>query len=52
VKCDSENNTPEIIDANGFVASIWVKPSISINGITLEFISTRTGIEFREIIGG
>ena len=51
VICDETNNTGNIIDTNQFVADIYIKPARSINFITLNFIATRTGIEFSEIIG-
>ena len=51
VICDETNNTGNIIDTNQFVADIYVKPARSINFITLNFIATRTGIEFSEVIG-
>ncbi len=51
VVCDGTNNTGEIIDSNQFVADIYIKPARSINFITLNFIATRTGVEFSEIIG-
>jgi len=49
VVCDETNNTAEVIDRNEFVADIFVKPSRSINFISLNFIATRTGISFEEI---
>jgi len=49
VKCDATNNTAEVIDANEFVASIFVKPNRSINFITLNFIAARSGVVFSEI---
>ena len=52
VVCDGTNNTGAIIDTNKFVADIYVKPARSINFITLNFIATRTGVEFTEIAGG
>jgi phage tail sheath protein FI len=52
VVCDGTNNTGNIIDSNKFVADIYVKPARSINYITLNFIATRTGVEFSEIAGG
>jgi len=52
VVCDGTNNTGAIIDTNKFVADIYVKPARSINYITLNFIATRTGVEFSEIAGG
>jgi len=51
VVCDSTNNTGEIIDSNQFVADIYIKPARSINFITLNFIATRTGVDFSEIGG-
>ena len=52
VVCDGTNNTGAIIDTNKFVADIYIKPARSINFITLNFIATRTGVEFSEIAGG
>ena len=51
VVCDETNNTPAIIDANEFVANIYIKPAKSINFIGLTFIATRTGVAFEEVIG-
>jgi phage tail sheath protein FI len=51
VVCDETNNTGNIIDTNRFVADIYIKPARSINFITLNFIATRTGVEFSEIVG-
>lgn len=51
VVCDTTNNTGEVIDGNRFVADIYVKPARSINFITLNFIATRTGVDFNEIAG-
>lgn len=51
VVCDESNNTGEVIDRNEFVADIFIKPTRSINFITLNFIATRTGINFDEIGG-
>jgi phage tail sheath protein FI len=51
VICDETNNTGEVIDTNRFVADIYIKPARSINFITLNFIATRTGVEFSEIVG-
>jgi len=52
VVCDDTNNTGNVIDTNRFVADIYIKPARSINFITLNFIATRTGVEFSEIAGG
>jgi len=51
VVCDTTNNTPEVIDSNNFVASIFIQPARSINFITLSFIATRTGVSFSEVAG-
>lgn len=51
VVCDETNNTGDVIDRNEFVADIYIKPARSINFITLNFIATRTGVEFSEIVG-
>ena len=51
VVCDETNNTGQVIDANRFVADIFIKPSRSINFISLNFIATRTGVDFSEIAG-
>lgn len=50
VQCDERNNTPEVIDRNEFVATLFIKPSRSINFITLNFVATRTGANFEEIV--
>ena len=50
VVCDETNNTPEVIDNNRFVGDIYVQPARSINYIDLNFIITRTGVDFAEII--
>ncbi len=51
VICDDSNNTPEIIDNNEFRADIFLKPTKSINYITLTFVATRTGVSFEEVAG-
>jgi hypothetical protein len=51
VVCDETNNTGQVIDANEFVCDIYIKPARSINFITLNFIATRTGVDFDEIAG-
>jgi hypothetical protein len=51
VVCDESNNTPDVIDRNEFVADIYIKPTRSINFITLTFVATRTGVSFAEVVG-
>ena len=49
VKCDEENNPPDSVDRGEFYAEIYVKPTRTINYITLTFTATRTGVAFSEI---
>jgi len=51
VVCDSSNNTPDVIDNNEFRADIFLKPTKSINYVTLTFVATRTGVSFEEVVG-
>ena len=51
VVCDESNNTGQVIDGNRFVADIYIKPARSINFVTLNFIATRTGTAFEELVG-
>lgn len=51
VVCDETNNTGEVIDRNEFIADIYIKPSRSVNFITLNFIAARTAVSFDEIGG-
>ena len=51
VKCDSSNNPPEAVDRGEFQADIFVKPTRTINYITLNFVATRSGVAFNEIAG-
>jgi len=51
VICDETNNTGAVIDANEFIADIYIKPARSINFIGLTFVATRTGVSFDEVIG-
>ena len=49
VKCDATNNPPEAVDRGEFYAEIFVKPTRTINYITLTFVATRTGVAFNEV---
>lgn len=49
VKCDESNNPPESVDRGEFYAEIYIKPTRTINYITLTFIATRTGVSFSEV---
>ena len=49
IKCDDDNNPPEAVDRGEFYAEIFVKPTRTINYITLTFTATRTGVAFSEV---
>ena len=51
VICDESNNSAGVVDAQQFVASIFVKPARSINYITLTFVASRSGVDFNEVYG-
>jgi len=50
VICDSTNNTPAVIDTNGFVGDVYVQPARGIEYIQLNFTAVGTGVDFNEII--
>ena len=50
VVCDSTNNTPERIDRNELWCDIWLKPTHTYEYIVLNFIATKTGVSFTEMI--
>ena len=49
--CDETNNTAAVIDANEFIADVYIKPNRSINFIGLTFVATRSGVSFSEVVG-
>ena len=51
VVCDESNNTPDVIDRNEFVAELFIKPTRSINYVTITFTATKTGVSFSEVVG-
>lgn len=51
IVCDETNNTPQVVDNNGFAGDIYVSPARSINTIQLNFVATRTGVDFTEVVG-
>ena len=51
VICDETNNTPDVVDNNEFRVDIFLKPTKSINYVTLTFVATRTGVSFEEVAG-
>jgi phage tail sheath protein FI len=51
VVCDETNNTPVVIDRNELVCDIFIQPTRTAEFISLNFIATRTGVDFSEYIG-
>ena len=51
VVCDDSNNTPDVIDRNEFIAELYLKPTRSINYVTVTLTATRTGVAFSEVVG-
>lgn len=49
VKCNSSNNPQDAVDRGEFYAEIYIKPTRSINYVTLTFTATRTGVSFAEV---
>lgn len=49
--CDTRNNTPDVIDANELRISFYIQPTRTAEFILAEFVATRTGIDFNELIG-
>jgi hypothetical protein len=50
VVCDESNNPPVVVDRNEFRGDIFIKPSRSINFISLNFVAVASGVEFSEVI--
>jgi hypothetical protein len=48
VRCDSTNNPPEVVQANEFIADIFVMPNYSINWIRLNFVNVPPTLTFAE----
>lgn len=51
IVCDETNNTDEVISRNEFIGDIYIKPTYSAEFIVLNFIATKAGVNFDEIIG-
>jgi len=49
--CDESNNTPDVIDNNELRISIYIQPVRAAEFILADFIATRTGINFSELVG-
>ena len=50
VVCDSTNNTGERIDRNELWCDIYIKPTRAAEFIVLNFIATKTGASFTELV--
>lgn len=48
--CDERNNTPDVIDNNELHLDIYIKPVRTAEFILVNFIATRTGADFNELI--
>ena len=51
IVCDERNNTPDVIDNNELRISIYIQPVRTAEFILCDFIATRTGVNFNELIG-
>jgi len=51
VECSDINNTADVIDRNELVCDIYIQPTRTAEFISLNFIATRTGVDFNEFIG-
>ena len=50
IVCDERNNTPDVIDRNELVVDIYIKPVRVAEFILVNFIATRTGQDFEELL--
>lgn len=50
IVCDERNNTPDAIDNNELIVDIYLKPVRTAEFILVNFIATRTGQNFQELI--
>lgn len=50
IVCDERNNTPDTIDRNELIVDIYIKPVRVAEFILINFIATRTGQNFEELI--
>ena len=50
IVCDERNNTPDVIDRNELAVDIYIKPVKAAEFILVNFIATRTGQNFQELI--
>ena len=50
IVCDERNNTPDVIDRNELAVDVYIKPVKAAEFILVNFIATRTGQNFQELI--
>jgi hypothetical protein len=50
IVCDERNNTPDTIDNNELIVDIYLKPVRTAEFLLVNFIATRTGQNFQELI--
>jgi hypothetical protein len=50
IVCDERNNTPDVVDRNELAVDIYIKPVKAAEFILVNFIATRTGQNFQELI--
>jgi len=50
IVCDERNNIPDVIDRNELAVDIYLKPVKAAEFILVNFIATRTGQDFQELI--
>lgn len=50
IVCDDRNNSPDTIDNNELIVDIYIKPVRTAEFILVNFIATRTGQNFQELI--
>jgi hypothetical protein len=50
IVCDERNNTPDVIDRNELAVDVYIKPVKTAEFILVNFIATRTGQNFQELI--
>jgi hypothetical protein len=50
IVCDERNNTPSTIDNNELRVSLYIQPVRTAEFILADFIATRTGVNFEELI--
>lgn len=50
IVCDERNNTPSTIDNNELRVSLYIQPVRTAEFILADFIATRTGVNFEEIL--